>query len=194
MKTMAKGTIMVLMWVVSLCWLSPAMAETGVATGAGSSAAARLDFRINIPTFIVFTVGATGTGNIDTVVFDPAEADIAAGNPNTAATAGSGTVAVSVISNGGQVTLGATNNGGGNGLGDGVGNFISYDQINTAVSSGSITPPTLTDAASVPQNVPLTSAPITVQTGEWIYTYDNPATPPVPGTYTGRVTYTASLP
>jgi ribosomal protein L18 len=69
MKTMAKGTIMVLMLAVSLCWLSPAMAETGIATGVGSSAAASLDFRINIPTFILFTVGTAGA-TIDTVVFD----------------------------------------------------------------------------------------------------------------------------
>ncbi len=192
MRTMAKAKILVLMLVVSLCWLSPAMAETGVNTGVGSSADARLDFRINIPTFIFFTVGTAG-GTIDTVVFDPAAADIANGNPGTAATA-NGTVDVRVVSNGGQISIFEANDGGGNGLDDGGTNYISYGQINTVASMGAIPPPALSDAGVNSTAVPLTSAPITVQTGQWTYTYDNPASPPVPGTYTGRVTYTAALP
>lgn len=193
MKTLAKGKIVALIVAVSVCWLSSAAAETGIGTGVGSSADARLNFRINIPTFILFTVGTPGAGSIDTVTFDPAAADIAAATAGIAATAGSGTVAVRVVSNGGQVTLFEANDGGGNGLVDG-GNFISYDQINTVASIGSILPPTLSDGGGNSQPVPLTAAPITVQTGQWTFTYDNPAVPPVPGTYTGQVTYTASLP
>ena len=195
MKKTAKGKILVIMLTLVLCWLGTAGAETGTATGNGAlSANARLNFQITIPKFIIFRVGTDGAGNIDTVLFDPAATDVANATAGFGATGGTGTVAVSIISNGGQVTLQEANNGGGNGLSDGGTNYISYAQINTADSAGSITPPTLSDAGSNTVTVTPTTGVVTIRNDTWTYTYDNPATPPAPGTYTGQVTYTASVP
>ena len=195
MKKTAKGKILVIMLTLVLCCLGTAGAETGTATGNGAlSASARLNFQITIPKFIIFRVGTAGAGNIDTVLFDPAATDVANATAGFGATGGTGDLAVSIISNGGSVTLQATNNGAGNGLSDGGTNYISYAQINTANSAGSITPPTLSDAGSNTVTVTPTTGVVTIRNDTWTYTYDNPATPPAPGTYTGQVTYTASVP
>ncbi len=185
MRTMAKAKIVVLMLVVSLCWVGPAIADIGIDTGAGGRADAQLDFRINIPTFIYFRVGA-GAG-VDEVVFSPSEDDIA----NQGATiASSGIVAVRVVSNGGQVTLSTPND---VSLNSGA-NSISFAQIDTS-NTGNIAPPTLR-SNSVPGSslVATGTAPITVEDDSWTYTYNNPPIPPAPGTYLGTVIYTAAIP
>jgi hypothetical protein len=193
-KKTAKGKILILMLTLVLCCLGTAGAETGTATGNGAlSASARLNFQITIPKFIIFTVGTAGAA-IDTVQFDPTPTDVASATANLGATGGTGNLAVSIISNGGQVTLQEANNGGGNGLSDGGTNYISYAQINTADSAGSITPPTLSDAGGNSQTVTPSAGVVTIRNDTWTYTYDNPATPPAPGTYTGQVTYTAAVP
>jgi len=197
MKHLTKTMVIILTMVMSMCWTSGVMAETStvsvsVPPGGALNADARLNFRINIPKFIIFTVGTAGS-TVDEVVFDPAVADVAVGNPGTAATT-NGTVTVSLISNGGMVAIAEANDGGGSGLSDGGINNISYSQIITDDTGSPIPAPTLSDAGGNSENVTPTINGITVETGQWTYTYDNPATPPAPGTYTGQVTYTASVP
>ncbi len=210
MKTTAKVKMVGLVLALVLCYFYPAAvsADTGVATGAaaqtgGAGAAANLDFQITIPSFIVFRVGTAGSGNIDTIQFNPAAADVAAGTAGIAGTGGDvggGIVNVSLISNDGLVTITEDNNSAGAGLGDGGGEFISYGQINTADSgAGGIAPPTLSDGGGNGSAIAATVGTITARTSTWTYTYDNPATPPAPGTYGGagnggRVTYTAAIP
>ncbi len=209
MKPTAKVKMVGLVLALALCYFIPATvsAETNVVTGVaaqsgGAGAAARLDFQITIPSFIVFRVGTAG-GTIDTIQFNPSAADVAAGTAGIAGIGGDvggGVVTVALISNGGGVTITETNNSGGNGLGNGGGAFISYGQINTADSgAGGIAPPALSDSNNNTSAIAPTAGSITNRTSTWTYTYDNPATPPVAGTYGGaanggRVTYTAAIP
>jgi hypothetical protein len=207
MNPTAKVKIVGLVLALVLCYFSPASAESTVVTGAaaqsgGAGAAARLDFQITIPSFISFRVGSAG-GAIDMITFNPTAADVAAGTAGTAGGGGDlggGIVTVSLISNSGAVTITETNNSGGTGLGNGVGAFISYAQINTADSgAGGIAPPALSNAGGNTSAIATTVGNITVRNSQWTYTYDNPATPPDAGTYGGsanggRVTYTAAIP
>ena len=179
-----------------------AQAETGIATGAaaqsgGAGAQARLDFRIIIPEFIFFRVGTAGA-TIDEIEFQPTVNDVQTAAAGIAATSGGdvspGVVTVQLVSNAGGITITETNNGGGTGLTDGGGNFIDYAQIQSTNNAGTIVPPTLSNAGGNTSVVPPTSGNVTVENGQWTYTYDNPATPPAAGTYTGRVTYTAAVP
>ena len=94
-----------------------------------------------------------------------------------------------LISNGGNITITETNDGGGPGLISASGN-ISYAQINTG--DGAISAPVLSDAGGNTSSI--ISAGVTTLSDVWTYTYTNPATPPLPDTYTGQVTYTAAIP
>lgn len=210
MKTTAKVKILGLVLALVLCYSYPAAvnADTTVVTGGaaqsgGAGAAVNLDFQITIPSFILFRVGTAGSGNIDLIQFSPAAADVAAGTPGIAGAGGDvggGVVTVSLIANSGAVTISEGNNSGGSGLGNGSGDFISYSQINTADSGGGgIAPPTLSDGGVNSSAIATTVGSITTRSSTWTYTYDNPATPPAPGTYGGagnggRVTYTAAIP
>ena len=178
-----------------------AHAEQDIQTGAGAvSAAARLDFRIVIPKFVLFRVGPTGA-TIDEITFSPTASDVAddSGTATTAGTGGdaAGGSGVNVVlrSNGGAVTISEDNDGGGSGLSDGGSNNISYAQIGTT-DGGNITAPQLSDggindSGAITPNI---GSSVTSLTDVWTYTYTNPATPPAEGTYTGRVTYTAAVP
>ena len=194
MKTKARITLFGLVMLIALCYANFANAESNSATGAGpQSAAVNLDFQIVIPRFVYFRVGTVGAGNIDTINFNPTPTEVTTPGAVTAGTGGDvggGAVNVDLISNGGNITITPTNDGLGFGLRDGVNN-ISYAQIITG-DGGTISAPTLSDAGGTP--VTLVSAGVTVVSDVWTYTYTNPATPPVPGTYTGRVTYTAAIP
>ena len=77
---------------------------------------------------------------------------------------------------------------------DGIANYISYAQITTAESSGDIPAPQLSNAGTNSSMVPLTLGSVTAETDQWTYTFVTPASPPAPGTYSGQVTYTASIP
>ena len=176
-------------------------ADTATATGAaagsgGAGAQVDLQFRIIIPQFIFFRVGSTGT-TVDRIQFDPTTADVTTPGAVTNATSGGdvspGVVTVSLISNAGAVTISETNDGGGSGLSNGSGDFISYAQINSS-GTGTIAPPPLSDAGTGSTPVPTTAGAVTVASDQWTYTYTNPATPPAPGTYDGTVFYTAAIP
>ena len=208
MKTrLYKLLIFGLVLTMGVWYFEPAKAETSVATGAaassgGAGASVNLDFEIIIPQFIVFRVGSAAA--IDTIQFSPTAADVAAGTAGTAGTGGdlgNGVVTVSLLSNAGAITITPSNNSGGSGLGNGSGDFISYAQIITAnTGADPIPPPTLSDAGGTASPVaPNIGVNVTDLTTQWTYTYNNPATPPSPGTYGGaanggRVTYTAAIP
>lgn len=184
--------------IMGLSMLQPAFSATDVATGAaagsgGAGAAVDLNFNITIPEFILFQVG-TGT---QTISFAPSATDVANGTTGTTGTggdAGAGAVNVRLISNAGTVQIKESNNGTGTGLTNGANN-ISYAQIKTAeTGAGGITPPALSDSGVNASTVTPSSGSVTAKSTVWTYTYDNPALPPAPGTYTGTVTYTAAIP
>jgi len=201
MKTKARITLFGLVMVIGLCYANFASAESNFATGAaavsgGTGAPVNLDFQIIIPQFIYFQVGAGGAG-IEQIQFTPTADEVANATAAIAGTGGDlggGIVTVSLVSNAGGVDITETNNGV-TGLDDGSGNFISYTQINTGTNNGNLPAPVLSDAGSNFVSITPTTGSITViRNVQWTYTYDNPATPPVPGTYDGRVTYTAAIP
>jgi hypothetical protein len=110
----------------------------------------------------------------------------------TSATSG-GTVNVVLLSNAGGVTIEEANDGGGNGLSDGT-NYISWSQIVATSSVPGLEPPQLSDDGVNTSIIAPTSGDITAKSTQWTYVYNNPATPPASGTYTGTATYTAAIP
>jgi hypothetical protein len=189
MKTKARIILLGLVMAIAFCYATSVKADSAFDTGSGATASVNLDFQIVIPSFIYFRVGAVGS--VNTINFDPLPADVYTGTTigGTGGDLGGGAVTVDLISNGGNITINTTNDGGGGGLnGPGI---LSYAQIHTG-DGGNITAPDLTDGGALLPVVILST--VTNLSDTWTYTYENPATPPVPGTYTGRVTYTASIP
>ena len=183
--------------VMALCYTNSANADSDFAIGSPATASVDLDFQIVIPNFIYFRVGTAVAGTVDTITFTPTAAEVATGAITAGAggDAGAGAVNVDVISNGGNITITEANNGGGNGLYDGIANYISYAQINTG--SGAIPAPALSNGPI--GNTTTILSGVTNLSDVWTYTYTNPATPPAEGTYGGlanggRVTYTAAIP
>jgi hypothetical protein len=191
MKTKARIILLGLVIAIAFCYVTSVRAESNFATGAGATASARLDFQIVIPPFVYFRVGTVGAGSIDTINFSPTAAEVATGavTTGTGGDAGGGAVNVDLISNGGNITITESNDGGGTGL-NSLSGSISYAQVNT--TDGSIPAPILSDVGG--NNVSILSAGITNLSDVWTYTYTNPAAPPLPDTYTGQVTYTAAIP
>ncbi len=179
------------------------MAEAASDDGATPlSAAAQLDFQINIPGILRFRVGSDA-GTIDLVQFTPTAANLG-DDTDIAGTGGDltgGEVTVDLFSNAGQITITPTNNSGGAGLDNGLLDTISYDEIITTSSDAAALPvPVLSDAGGTTSQPPPTSGlRVTSLTESWTYTYDNTAVYPE-GTYGGintqggRVTYTAATP
>lgn len=180
-----------------------AHAADGTDNAAPFTLTRNLNFRINYPRFLRFRVGATGAV-INQITFTVPAAQVGLGTPisGTGGEAGGGTAAtVQVVANNGQVTITATNNSGGLGLGNGVVGDprINYDQISTTSSDPNLPAPALTNAGGTTSLPVLTTAPnVTDRTATWTFAYVN-ATVPAPGTYGtnargGRVTYTATMP
>jgi hypothetical protein len=188
---------------VAGCLPGALLAESDSDSGATPiSAAANLDFQINIPGILRFRVGTDG-GTIDLIQFSPTAANLG-DNTDIAGTGGdlsAGEVTVDLFSNAGQITITPTNSSGGAGLDNGLGDIISYDEILTASSDAAVLPvPVLSDAGGTTSQPPPTSGlRVTNLTESWTYTYDNTAVYPE-GTYGGvntqggRVTYTAASP
>jgi hypothetical protein len=181
----------------------PANAETVSTNGPGAlSAPAHLDFSIVIPRFLSFRVGTVGA-TIDQITFTVPAANVgdATSIAGTGGDAGGGTAAnVSVIGNGGQITITPTNNSGGTGLQHAtLADTINYSQITTS-SSDAANPnaPTLSNAGGTAVTPALNAGNVTNRSAVWTYGYAN-TTVPSAGTYGtsakgGRVTYTASMP
>ena len=202
MKKLKKHLVTISM-IMASCAPVTVMAEAASDSGATPlSAAANLDFQINIPGILRFRVGSDA-GTIDLVQFSPTAANLGDGT-DIAGTGGDltgGEVTVDLFSNAGQITITPTNNSGGAGLDNGLLDTISYDEILTVSSDAAVLPvPVLSDAGGTTSQPPPTSGNrVTSLTESWTYTYDNTAVYPEGtyggiGTQGGRVTYTAATP
>jgi len=192
MKTKARIILLGLVMAIAFCYVTSARADSDFATGSPATASVDLDFVIVIPNFVYFRVGTNAAGTVDVINFAPTPTDVTTGTTiaGTGGDATGGAVNVAIISNGGNITINAANDGGGAGLnGPGI---LSYAQIHTG-DSGNITAPDLTDGGAVAPVVITPAAGVTNLSDIWTYTYENPATPPAAGTYTGQVTYTAGI-
>lgn len=186
--------------VATICISQCARAESSylifsdfLGSGSGSTSA-RADFSIAIPRFVFLRVG-TGTllsnnSTVDTIVFQPALAQVGTGSPISATGAsgdlGNGTVTVRVIGNVGNVTLRSVSSPAL--LTNSVnGATIPWSQL--LVTAVNIAHPTINGANSV---FAATNNVVNLA-GQWTYRYANTITP-VPGTYQSTVTYTASTP
>ncbi len=179
----------------SFAAIAPAHADSKFTTGTGTiSAAPQLDFRVIIPKFIRFSVGTATDGTVDLVEFTVPAASVGGGS-DIARTNG-GAVAVSLLSNGGSVTLTGTTTGA---LTDG-GENISFAEILSTSDSTGLNAPTLVDGAV---SAPLTITPnvgtkVVNRTANWSFAYSN-TNVVAAGSYggvntnNGRVIYTASL-
>lgn len=185
--------------VLALAAASPllASAESQLTTGAGS-ATARLDLRVVIPRVLFLGVG-TGAATplatnpaIDAITFDfstnPLDVGttLAAGSiTNTGPTPAGSTVPVRVFGNDGQVTITATNPAN---LTSGA-DTIPFTELSVTSSNAALPAAGFSGGTSLPT----LAGRVTNQTATWTYSYANTVTPAF-GTYTGRVTYTATMP
>jgi len=176
----------------SLAAITPAHADSKFTTGAGAiSAAPQLDFRVIIPKFIRFSVGTAVVGTVDLVEFSVLAANVGSGT-DVARTNG-GAVAVSLVSNGGNVTLTGTTTG--------ATEDISFAEILSTSDNAQLAAPVLVDAG-VSADVTVTpniGTKVVSRTANWTFAYSNTDVVGA-GTYggvntnDGRVTYTASMP
>ena len=168
-----------------------AHAESSFVFGPGSSATARLDFQIVIPRFLLFRVGTAGT-TVDLVTFDFSAGGSELGTGTALPATAGGTVDVQLVTNtAGDIDISASTGGA---LSNGGTGTISFTEITTAVSAGSIPAPALADGVSAPVTF---SGGVGNHTGTWTFEYANTGVPEE-GTYggagVGTVTYTATLP
>ena len=193
------------LWALTLN--SPVHADQG--TGA-ASAAAKLDFLLNVGKFIFFRVGTaaypTASATISTVAFNavpsiPAGAVTPVTSNNTPVswsgalptlTATPTVLPVEVRSNAGQVTLRTSVT---TALTSGA-NSIALSQIVLTSSDANLPAPVVPNAGTGPTvNVLGTSFTnlVTVRSANWTFSY-NPLTTQPAGVYTGQIIFTASSP
>jgi len=169
------------------------MAESTSANGAGNlSTAARLNLRVTIPRFLHFRVG-TVDATVDRITFTPTDAEVGDGTSiaGLGGDAGGGSGAnVAVRSNGGQITITESNDGGVGGLGTGAGN-LSLTEITVTSDNGALGTPALSDAGGNITQPTLNGGNVTNRTAIWTYAYDNTTTPEG-GDYDAEITYTAA--
>ena len=177
-------------------------ADSQVTTGTGTiTAVAHVNFQIVIPQFLSLQIGSPSA--VDLLTFSPTAAQLIANSAVAGAggTPGPGAETVTVVGNGGNVTLSVATLGQ---LSDGAaGDKISFATISTATSNTSLPAPALCDgptACAGTTTVTATGKAVN-QTATWTYTYTNPSgTIPAAGTYGGSAannetaTYTASMP
>lgn len=166
-----------------------AQAESTFNTGntANLSTQARVNFQITIPKFVSLRVGTAGA-TVDTIAFSPLAADVG-NNVSQAGTGGdltNGKVTVRVAGNNGDITLAAT---AGATLLSGT-DTIPWTQITVTPAGGAPAHPAVNGG-----NVTLTATNkvVNIAAGDWTYAYAN-ASVVAAGTYTGQVTYTATVP
>lgn len=172
---------------LGLIAVTPAFAESQFVTaGTPTVANARLNFQVNVPRFLEFQVGTAGA-TIDTVSFNVAAADVGNNTPVD----GNMTVAVNLRGNGGAISLSADTSA--DPLNSGA-DQIPFSAIATNLDSGTINAPVLTDGASAPVVIAVTSGTrVTNRNAVWSYDFANDAVYGA-GTYAGQVVYTATMP
>jgi hypothetical protein len=184
---------------------STAHAVVVLDTAAPFVVSAELKFDLLIGRFLYLQIGSVGT-TVDTVVFDlttlaPSNftsgtaSTLALGNGVPVSASAGGSVPVLVRSNSGSVTLSVSNNGGGLGLSNGANRYLSYNSILVQSTNASLPAPLLTNAGgnAVTINGVLYSGRVVDQSTVWTFQLANNIVP-LPGTYSGQVTYTASSP
>jgi hypothetical protein len=188
---------------VACALVAPATrAETSSDHGSGAlSAASHLDISVVVPRFLRFRVGTAGA-TIDQITFTVPGANVGDATPvaGTGGDAGSGSAAsVSIIGNGGQITITESNNSGGAGLQHAtLADTIAYTSITTTSSDPNLNAPTLSNAGGGTSTPVLNTTNITNRAAVWTYAYTNTAVVSA-GTYGtsakgGRVSYTATMP
>ena len=151
--------------------------------GAGTTAAANLDFQIIIPNFVFFQVGTLGS--VDQVEYDMSLGPQPGSGGPIAANGGigdgaDGSLTVNLATNATNVSIGAT----GGTLAGATAN-IPFAEI-TASGTGTIPVPDF--GATISPFAP----GLLALTDTWSYTYDNTAIYPA-DTYTGTVIYTVTV-
>lgn len=206
MKSLNSKTLAAIAVASTAAFSGAAKAESVLDTTAAFSAAARHDFIVVIPAFLFFGVGPGATtplvanGSIGAITFTVPAANVGDSSPvaGTGGDAAASAANVRVIGNNGQITITATNDGGGNGLGTGVpaDGYIALTQISTTESNPALPAPALNNAGGT-TSLPTVTGRVTNLSGTWTYSYLNTVTPAA-GTYggigRGRVTYTATMP
>jgi hypothetical protein len=190
---------------LALTFSTAAHAVVVLDTSAPFVVSAELKFDLLIGRFLYLQIGSVGT-TVDTVVFDlttlaPANftsgtaSTLALGNGVPVSASAGGSVPVLVRSNSGSVTLSVSNNGGGLGLSNGTNRYLNYNSILVQSSNASLPAPLLTNAggSAVTVNGVLYSGRVVDQSTVWTFKLANNVIP-LPGTYSGQVTYTASSP
>jgi len=185
---------------LALAIASPLMAsaESSLVTGSGS-AVARLDLQVIIPGVLFLGVGTgheqVANGNmptVDAIIFDYTTNADQVGLTGSPAGAiydtnggflGNGAVPVRVFGNNGQVTITATNP---TTLNNGS-DTIPFSDMSVVSDNPNLPAPGFSGGTSQP----VLAGRVTNHTANWTYSYAN-STAPAAGTYTGRVTYTAS--
>jgi hypothetical protein len=166
-----------------------AHSESTLVTGAGAlSTTSHLNFSVVVPKILYLQVGsgtlAAPSATIDTVTFSLTAAQVGSAAAVAGTSAPSATINARVLANNGTVTFTAA--GSGAGL-TGPGVTIPWTEI-VPTAVGTLIHPPITNTA---QSVAATSGVVN-QTATYSFNYSNTNTVAA-GTYTGQVTYTASI-
>ncbi len=200
-----------LAWVIATGALAvalPAHAEEAsdtVGLGMQYNISVNLDFEIDIPELLIFRVGSDGSVK-DQIVFDVAQSPAPPtsdqsyngqplyGDGTVVAASNNGSLEVEVIANSGTAVI-TTSFDNTNGLSNGDGNFIPFDEIACESDNTGIPAPQLANVGTPPVTVTPNrhGGLVTEQVANWTYTYKN-SQAVAAGTYVGIVTYTASVP
>ncbi len=200
-------TLFVLQAVFNFCH---AAQDRDTNPGNGLSVSVDLHHEVEIPQILFFRIG--GIGAVEQVDFDLSQAQslqannssydgspLALGDGNVIDASSNGQLSVYLVSNVAPVDISYTVSDS-NGLGDGAGNYIGFDQIITESSDAGLSAPILDNAGAAVGSanaVTVTgnhfSGRVADYNATWTYRYRNDQIP-VAGTYAGRVTYTASVP
>jgi hypothetical protein len=182
---------------------TPVFAASGTCNTANcTTPGVDLNFQVVIPNLVRLRIGDPTL--VNTLSFNPTAAQVGTSTPITGTGGdqfGISRVTVQVLANGGatSVQVDTAVTGGGSGLGcqassgscqNGV-DFLAWDQITVAGNGCLVTPPALTNGGGTFATYNATGGIVNEQCA-WDYTYANDTTP-VDGTYTGTVTYTATV-